>query len=76
MAERIVTGMVMSPERSTDTLHPGWVFSSAANQLRSLHLFSLPLPAALSTPLPFIPAHKIVRESLLLMVKPIYTVSY
>lgn len=76
MAERIVTGMVMSPERSPDTLHPGWVFSSVPSQLRSLHLFSLPLPAALSTSLPSIPAHKIVKESLLPTVKPIYTVSY
>lgn len=76
MAERIVTGMVMSPEHSPDTLHPGWVFSSVANQLRSFHLFSLLLPAALSTSLPSIPAHKIVKESLLPTVKPIYTVSY
>lgn len=76
MAERIVTGMVMSPERSPDMIHPGWVFSSAANQLRSLHLLSLPVPAALSASLPSSPAHKIVKESLLLTVKPIYTVSY
>lgn len=76
MAERIVTGMVMSSERSPDTLHPAWDFSSAANQLRSLHLLSLLLPAALSASLPSIPAQKKGKDSLLLTVKPICTVSY
>lgn len=75
LAERIVTGTQTSPEQPRR--ETSWtVFSSAPNQLRSLRLLSLPVAAALSTSLPSIPAHKIVKESLLLTLKPIYTVSY
>lgn len=75
MAERIVTGTVMSPERSAALTRSilGPLLGAKAAEKPPFIISAV--AAALSTSLPSIPAHKMVKESLLLTVKPIYTVS-
>lgn len=46
MAERIVTGTVMSPERSPETLHPGWVFSLCGKPTEKLPFIFPPAPSS------------------------------